>query len=1051
MNGPPSVSSGQFAGRYAIERELGSGATAIVYLALDTVRGEYVAIKVLRPELGESTAVDRFLREIRLNTRLHHPRILPVLDAGEWGGQLFFVLPFMPDGTLRERLTREKQLPIDEAIEITCVVAEALDHAHQCGLVHRDVKPENILFADGAPHLADFGIARALLKAMDETSTSIGIVRGTPAYMSPEQASGERDYDGRSDIFSLGCVLYEMLAGVPAFIGPSPEAVLAQRFAHPPRDVRVYRSLVSPALEAVVTRALAPVPADRYRTAGELAQALRAAQAEGESRVTIGVRTGTSSTAGRRDRLVAALAIAAASITAVLVFATRAGDDTRARLPSVPLDTTQLVVLPLEVEGASGARTLDDDLLHEALARWRGLSVIDPFQVADVSRRHGAIRSNDDAAIVAASLGAGRFIRGRIARRGSSSLAYAALYDVAGTRQLHQVTQHVPSELAGAAAAFSRLVDNLLLRGARGDTVPSASAAGHSLPAVQALTRAQLALDEWDLATADSSFEAAVRFDPAYARANLWLAQVRAWTDLRAATWSALAERAVAGSDELSSRERELASGLLLLASGRYEEACRLYDRLRQRNSRDFAAWFGLGQCRTMDKIVVADRSSPSGWRFRSSYHQAIAAYTTAFEILPSVHRGYERAAFERLRLLLRVSTDLVTGYGQQDSALFQARPAVLGDTLALIPYPWQMVFSGDPRAIPAGFAKALDRQRAGFRRIAARWSAAYPRSATAKHAVAISLELLGNPAAIDTLRAARRLATDSTRRLQLAAAEVLLRVKFGIGGELSSLRVARALADSLLARPVPTPSDAAALAPVAAAVGRCGLAEQLVRRADPGVRDLPVDRQLLSDSRAMLVRSALGCRASSSIPTLRELADASARHRGDTSTATRRWRDEVLLYRPAILATTLDSVVIGRLAATSKNGLLLAARALTRNDPRAVRGELSAFGAQWRPELGVPTPDIAYPGARLWVSAGDTATAIRWLDMILEGARTYDPEVLADPAGMAAFLSAVVMRADLAAATGDGGSARTWGRTVGVLWSNADPDLQSAVRRLTR
>jgi hypothetical protein len=476
-----------------------------------------------------------------------------------------------------------------------------------------------------------------------------------------------------------------------------------------------------------------------------------------------------------------------------------------------------------------------------------------------------------------------------------------------------------------------------------------------------------------------------------------------------------------------------------------------VYDRLRQRNNRDFAAWFGLGWCRKLDKVVVPDRSSPSGWRFRSSYHQAIAAYTKAFELLPSVHRGYERAAFEQLRLLLLVSTDLVNGYGSSDSALFHARPALLGDTLALVPYPWQMMFSGDPRTIPPGFAKALDRQRAGFRRIAAGWSAAYPQSATAKHAVAISLELLGQPRAIDTLRLARRLATDSSRKVLLAAAEVVLRVKLGLGGDLTSLRMARALADSLLSRPIRSAAEAAALAPVAVAVGRCGLAEKLVRRADAALGELPVDRELFSDSRALLVRSALGCEVGPTTPTLRELADASGGHRGDTSASARRWRSEVLLYRPALLSVTLDSVVIDRLAATSENKLLLAARARTRNDPRLVRAQLSAFGAQWRAALGAPTPDIAYPGARLWASIGDTTMAISWLDLILNGARSYDPEILADPAGMAAFMATMVMRADLAAATRDTASARLWARAVMTLWSGAERDLQPLIQRISR
>jgi serine/threonine protein kinase len=200
MNGTSTVLSGVFAGRYLIERELGRGGTAIVYLARDQQRGHAVAIKVLRPELAESVGAERFLKEIQLSQQLHHPQIVPVLDSGKYDGQLFFVLPLMEGGTLRQRLEQEKQLPLEEVIAITRSIANALAHAHEKGLVHRDVKPENILFTSGQACLSDFGIARALERAMDISTTSTSVVRGTPPYMSPEQASGEKNLDGRSDI-----------------------------------------------------------------------------------------------------------------------------------------------------------------------------------------------------------------------------------------------------------------------------------------------------------------------------------------------------------------------------------------------------------------------------------------------------------------------------------------------------------------------------------------------------------------------------------------------------------------------------------------------------------------------------------------------------------------------------------------------------------------------------------------------------------------------------------------------------------------------------------
>lgn len=273
MADPRGTIAGEFAGRYRIERELGEGATATVFLARDTLNDRPVAVKVLRAELAQSVSADRFLREIRLTAQLHHPHIVTVLDSGEHEGMLYFVLPFLDGGTLRQRLDRERQLPIAEVVEIGRTIASALHYAHARGLIHRDVKPENILISAARACLADFGIARALEHLSDNTSSS-GLVRGTAAYMSPEQASGELDYDGRSDIYSLGCVLYELLAGVAPFVGPTAQSVMAQRFVQPPRPVSMYRPEVPRALEVVIQLALKLAPAERYRNAGEMANDL---------------------------------------------------------------------------------------------------------------------------------------------------------------------------------------------------------------------------------------------------------------------------------------------------------------------------------------------------------------------------------------------------------------------------------------------------------------------------------------------------------------------------------------------------------------------------------------------------------------------------------------------------------------------------------------------------------------------------------------------------------------------------------------------------------
>jgi serine/threonine-protein kinase len=265
-------------GRYSLERELGQGGMATVYLADDVRHSRKVALKVLRPDISAEIGAERFLREIKLAAGLTHPHILPVFDSGEADGLLFYVMPNMEGRSLRERLDRERQLPLDEALRITREVASALDYAHRHHVVHRDVKPENILLHEGAAMVADFGIGKALTGGSSVTQT--GIALGTPAYMSPEQAGGEADIDGRSDLYSLGCVLYEMLTGEPPFTGVTAQAVIAKRFVSPIPKVRAVRD-VPEAVDDAVSRSLARTPADRHPTAAQFAEALLTARASG--------------------------------------------------------------------------------------------------------------------------------------------------------------------------------------------------------------------------------------------------------------------------------------------------------------------------------------------------------------------------------------------------------------------------------------------------------------------------------------------------------------------------------------------------------------------------------------------------------------------------------------------------------------------------------------------------------------------------------------------------------------------------------------------------
>jgi serine/threonine-protein kinase len=266
------------ADRYRVDRELGAGGMATVYLARDLRHDREVALKVLRPELAESIGRQRFLHEIRLAARLNHPHILPLYDSGEAHGFLFFVMPVMQGQTLRERLRKEGQLSVESAVRIATEVADALDYAHRHDVVHRDIKPENILLHEGHAVVADFGIGKAVVAAANDSSTftQVGVTVGTPAYMSPEQAAGE-ELDGRSDLFALGCVLYEMLTGDVAFTGATAQAIIASRFLHTPPDITARRPATPSGVSQTVAKLLSKAPNDRYATGAQVIASLTSA------------------------------------------------------------------------------------------------------------------------------------------------------------------------------------------------------------------------------------------------------------------------------------------------------------------------------------------------------------------------------------------------------------------------------------------------------------------------------------------------------------------------------------------------------------------------------------------------------------------------------------------------------------------------------------------------------------------------------------------------------------------------------------------------------
>ncbi|MCK5447358.1 MAG: serine/threonine protein kinase, partial [Gemmatimonadetes bacterium] len=441
--------------RYAVESEIGHGGMATVFLAEDLRHDRRVAIKVLHPELAASLGTDRFLREIKIAAGLEHPHILPLHDSGEADGLLYYVMPYVEGESLRERLEREGQLPIEQALSIADEVADGLAYAHEHGVVHRDIKPGNILLSAGHARIADFGVARAVGVASEGEHTATGLAVGTPKYMSPEQASAG-EVDGRSDIYSLGCVLWEMLAGEPPWDAPTPRAILARKTAETTPDLRVRRKTVPADLEAVIARAMAPAPADRFSTAEEFAAALKAPASVGrESRRALRRLAGAGM----------AIVLLAAGIW-LTWLATRAETaEEAAREP----DPDAIAVLPFQVTGTSDAlRTLAGDiprLFWMKVTGEHGPRTVDPPAVTRLwAAAGGSIEeplAEVQAVEIAQAAGAGRLVHGVVAGTEANMSISATLLEVpSGRVRVRRMSVEGPYEdyIALADALINRLL-----------------------------------------------------------------------------------------------------------------------------------------------------------------------------------------------------------------------------------------------------------------------------------------------------------------------------------------------------------------------------------------------------------------------------------------------------------------------------------------------------------------------------------------------------------------------------------------------------------------
>ena len=524
--------------RYVVEREVGRGGMATVFLAHDREHDRQVAIKVLHPDLAVALGPERFRREVDIAGRLHHPNILGIYESGEADGQLYFVMPFVAGESLRARLDREGELPVTEAVRIAAAVAEALEYAHGQGVLHRDVKPENILLDGDAVLVADFGIARAISDDQAERLTQTGITLGTPVYMSPEQSFAERDLDGRSDLYSLGCVLYEMLTGTPPFTGTNAQAITARHHMEPVPSITVVRPAVSDAVEDLVMCALAKSRADRCAT-GAFASQLRALLDAGQTTErrtgpTRRVPTPTISAvvaARRRTRLTAAavgiLLLIAAGATAAWYF-------TRPP-PFADVANSRLAVLYFRDVSPQGTLGYLADGLTESLIDGMSAAGIDVVSRGGVLPFRNTDAQPDSVALALAAAGdsIGFVVYGTVAEVNGAARVTVTLADASNTRPSQKAFTLPLDSAATEAAAASRFADiEEFLRRRIGQTVamrkPSDAAA--SARAWTLLQRAEYERKRADASWQSGDTSAAARaLDVADSLARLAGSQAPKW------------------------------------------------------------------------------------------------------------------------------------------------------------------------------------------------------------------------------------------------------------------------------------------------------------------------------------------------------------------------------------------------------------------------------------------------------------------------------------------------------------------------------------------
>jgi serine/threonine protein kinase/Flp pilus assembly protein TadD len=603
---------GAFSDSYTIDRELGRGGMATVYLAQDAKHERLVALKVLHPDLTASLGPDRFLREIKLAARLNHPHILPLHDSGEASGFLYYVMPYVEGESLRERLDRDHQLPIEEAVHHTRAIASALDYAHRQGIVHRDIKPENVMLYEGEAMVMDFGIAKAVSSAGSDTITQTGMMIGTPAYVSPEQAAGEPNLDGRSDQYSLGCVLYEMLSGERPFTGATPQAVMTKRFTETVKPVRTIRSTVPEPVAKALSRAMSVDAGARYKTAAQFAQALAAGS----------VTTPTDTTTLPQQ------AVSSAKSVAVLPFANMSND----------------------AENEYFADGMAEEIIN-------ALSKIQSLRVASRTVSFALKGKNEDLADVGRKLHVSTVLDGSVRRMGNRLRITAQLVNVADGYQLwsERYDREMEDVFAIQDDISQSIVKALRVILTEGEKKQIEKARAVNVQAYDYYLRGRQyfhQLRRKSLEYAKQMFQKAIDIDPEYARAHAGVADCYSllYTYFDAREFN-LRQADIASNKALDLEpelaEAHVARGLAVSLSKHFEEAEREFDTAMRLDPKLFEAayWFArsrLSQGMYEEAVKLLERAAalrPEDYQTAGFLGQALTALGKHEEAAASYRR----------------------------------------------------------------------------------------------------------------------------------------------------------------------------------------------------------------------------------------------------------------------------------------------------------------------------------------------------------------------------------------------------------------------------